>query len=45
MKTKLLLIGVVLAFAMSGCTMTINPDGSRTYGIDAKQAIEIFRPQ
>ena len=36
---------VILLFAMSSCTITIHPDGSRTYGIDGEQAaraIEIY---
>ena len=36
---------VVLLFALSSCTLTVHPDGSRTYGIDGAQAaraIEIY---
>ena len=33
-----LLITIILALAYSSCTLTVNPDGSRTYGTDAKTA-------
>jgi len=32
-----LLIAIIIA-ASTSCTLTINPDGSRTYGTDAKTA-------
>jgi len=32
-----LLIAIIIA-ALSSCTLTVNPDGSRTYGTDATTA-------
>lgn len=32
------LIALILA-GMSSCTLTVHPDGSRTYGIDGEQAV------
>jgi len=39
-KAKLLafLITAAAWLALSSCTLTIHPDGSRTYGIDGEQA-------
>lgn len=36
------IILVLLLFAMSSCTLTVHPDGSRTYGVDAATAIQIL---
>jgi len=36
-STALLLLGL-----LSSCTLTVHPDGSRTYGLDAEQAIQIL---
>lgn len=40
MKIKLL-IASVLVIALNSCTLTVNPDGSRTYGTDANAAAAI----
>jgi hypothetical protein len=32
-----LIIAIIIA-AMTSCTLTVNPDGSRTYGTDATTA-------
>lgn len=35
------LIAIIIIAALSSCTLTINPDGSRTYGTDAETAAAI----
>jgi hypothetical protein len=37
-----LLITIILALAYSSCTLSVSPDGTRTYGVDANTAIEIL---
>ena len=37
MKSKYIL-AIIAALALSSCTLTVNPDGSRTYGTDAETA-------
>lgn len=46
MKTKLPLLllcigAVALMIALNSCTLTVSPDGSRTYGTDPK-AVEVI---
>jgi hypothetical protein len=45
MLTFITIILVVLTILLNSCTLTVHPDGSRTYGIDGEQAaraIEIY---
>jgi hypothetical protein len=37
-----LLIAIFLVFAYTSCTLSVSPDGTRTYGVDADTAIEIL---
>ena len=37
MKPKYIL-AIIATLALSNCTLTVNPDGSRTYGTDATTA-------
>lgn len=32
----------VIVLFLSSCTLTVHPDGSRTYGVDAATAIQIL---
>ena len=43
-KAKLLafLITAAAWLALSSCTLTVSPDGTRTYGVDTQTAIEIL---
>jgi len=36
-----LLIAIIIA-AMTSCTLTVNPDGSRTYGTDPEVVVAIL---
>jgi len=36
--TNKLLIAVSLVIGLSSCTLTVSPDGTRTYGVDANTA-------
>jgi len=45
MLTFITIILVVLIILLNSCTLTVHPDGSRTYGLDGEQAaraIEIY---
>lgn len=41
-KLLALLITAAAWVTLSSCTLTVSPDGTRTYGVDAKTAIEIL---
>jgi len=37
-----LVITIILALAYSSCTLTVNPDSSRTYGADPEVVVAIL---